>query len=162
MITVFLDWAGKFQVVWRWFWSLLKYAEYVILELKIHKYFAYIEGAKSIIYGWKFEVTFLLELLLNQWNRSTRKSSTSKSDTSENRSTGLFAVLEIMWQGQPFINIFLFFANTRVVTEFFFPIFTAVLSSPTAAQFSQSILFSLRMESMLLKSTSLHTPISKS
>ena len=153
-------------MVWRWFWSLLKYAEYVILELKIHKYFAYIEGAKSIIYGWKFEVTFLLELLLNQWNRSTRKSSTSKSDTSENRSTGLFAVLEIMWQGQPFINIFLFFANTRVVTEFFFPIFTAVLSSPTAAQFSQSILFSLRMESWLLKSTSavlsLHTPISKS
>ena len=64
------------------------------------------ECAKLIIYGWKFEVTFLWELLSNQWNNSTRKSSTSKPDTSENCSTALFAVLWIMWQRQPFINIF--------------------------------------------------------
>ena len=97
-----------------------------------------------------------MKLLSNQWNRSTIKSSTSKRDTSENRSAALFAVLWIMWQGHPFINIFLFY---------YFPTFTAV-SSPTATQFSQSTLFSLRMELMLLKSASavpsLHAPISKS
>ena len=124
------------------------------------------ERAKSIIYSWKLEVTFLLELLSNQWNRSTRKSSKSKHYTSENRSAALFAVLLIMWQAQPFINIFLFFANPRVIMEFFFPTFTAVLSSPATTQFSQSTLFSLRMELMLLKSASavpsLHAPISKS
>ena len=98
--------------------------------------------------------------------QSTKKSATSKSETSENRSAALFAVLWIMWQGQPFINIFLFFGNTRVMMELFFPTFTAVLSSPTTTQFSQSTLFSLRMELMLLKSASalpsLHVPISKS
>ena len=107
-----------------------------------------------IIYSWKLEVTFLLELLLNQWNRSIRKSSTSKRDTSENHSAALFAVLWIMWHRQPFINIFLFFANTCVMMVFFFPTFTTVLSSPTKTQFSQSNLFSLRMELMLLKSAS--------
>ena len=72
-----------------------------------------------------------------------------------------------MSQGQPFINIFLFFANTHVIMELFptFPTVTAVLSSPTTTQFSQSNLLSLRMESMLLKSASvvpsLHAPISK-
>ena len=68
----------------------------------------------------------------------------------------MFAVLWIMSQGQPFINIFLFFANTHVIMELFptFPTFTAVLSSPTTTQFSQSNLLSLRMESMLLKSAS--------
>ena len=79
----------------------------------------------------------------------------------------MFAVLWIMSQGQPLINIFLFFANTRVIMKLFptFPTFTAVLSSPTTTQFSQSNLLSLRMESMLLKSASvvpsLHVPISK-
>ena len=91
-----------------------------------------------------------MELLSNQWNRSTRKSSTSKRDTSENRSAALFAVLWIMRQGQPFINIFLFFANARVMMEFFFLTFTN--------QFSQSTLFSLRMELMLLKSASAVPP----
>ena len=111
-------------------------------------------GVKSIIYRSKIEVTFLLELLLNQWKRSRRKSSISKPDTSENRTVVLFAVLWVMWQGQPFINIFLFFANTRVIMEFFFPTLTAILSSPTATQFSQSTFFSLRMDLMLLKSAS--------
>ena len=86
--------------------------------------------------------------------------------TSENRSAALLAGLWIIWEGQPFIDIFLFFANTRVKMEFFFPTFAAVLSSPTATQFSQSALFSLRIESMLLKSDltvpSLHDHISKS
>ena len=91
---------------------------------------------------------------------------TSKRNTSENHSAVLFAVLWIMWQEQPFTNIFLFLANTRVMMEFFFPTFTAVYSSPTATQFSQSTLFSLRMELMLLRRASavpsLHAPISKS
>ena len=48
---------------------------------------------------------------------------TSKRNTSENRSAVLFAVLWIMWQEQPFTNIILFLANTRVMMEFFFPTF---------------------------------------
>ena len=54
--------------------------------------------------------------------------------------------------------MFLFFANTRVMMEIFFPTFTTLLSSPTVTQFSQSTLFFLRMESILLK----NAPISNS
>ena len=81
------------------------------------------------------------------------KSSTSKRDTSEIRHTTLFVALWIMWQGQPFIYIYKF-TNTRAMMEFFFLTFNAVLPSSTATQFSQPSIFSLRIELMLLKSTS--------
>ena len=64
------------------------------------------------------------------------------------------SVVGYMARATIYINIFLFFANTRVIMEFFFPTLTAILSSPTATQFSQSTFFSLRMDSMLLKSAS--------
>ena len=101
-----------------------------------------------------------MEFLSNQWSRSSRKSSTSKLDTLKSFHSFVYSVLDYVARR---INIFLLFANTRVMMEFFFPAFTAVLSSSTATQFSFYLrCFFPRMESILPKSPSyvpsLHVP----
>ena len=49
----------------------------------------------------------------------------------------LFAMLCTMWHGQRLVNVDEFCFLTRVITEFLLPMVTAVLSTPTATQFSQ-------------------------
>ena len=88
---------------------------------------------------WELGATLTLrfELLSNQWNKSTKKFSMSKFDIPPKVWAPLFVMLCTMWHEQPLENDDELLFLSRVIIEFLLPMLTAVLSTPTAIQFSQ-------------------------
>ena len=87
---------------------------------------------------WALRATLSLcfQLLPNQWNKSTKKSSMLSFDIPLNDRAPLFAVLYTLWLGQPLVNVDEIYFLTRVIVEFLLPMLTAVLSIPKTTQFS--------------------------
>ena len=50
-------------------------------------------------------LTLRFELLSNQWNKSTKKSTMSKFDILPKVGAPFFAMLCKMWHGQPLVNV---------------------------------------------------------